>query len=268
MPYRHAHWYLLALFPLAALAFWQGYLSQFATAPPEFHAHGITATLWLALLVAQSWTIQHGQRQTHRTVGKVSLVLFPLFLVGGTTIFFGMADRFVSGSPFHVMYAPNLVWLDVVGVGGFAYFYYEALRQRRKVHPHSRYLLATAIFLLPPIFGRLMAIPLGVTGPEDFGKLGLGFQIANGITAAIAFGLAVQSGKHGRPWALAGILTVVGALLYQTIGEMAAWRAFYAHVADVPTAPFAVTAGLAGILIAFAGWTSGRRAVPGAPLEA
>ena len=179
MPYRHAHWYLLALFPLAGLAFWQSYLSQFTSASAEFHAHGLTASAWLILLVMQSWTVHHGRRQTHRTVGTASLVLFPLFLMGGAGIFFGMADRFAAGSPFHVLYAPNLVWLDVVGVGGFAYFYYEALRQRRKVHPHSGYLLATAIMLLPPIFGRLMAIPLGVTGPEDFGKLGTGFQIAN-----------------------------------------------------------------------------------------
>jgi len=45
MPYRHAHWYLLSLFPLAALAFWFNYLSQLRTVPIEFHIHGITATL-------------------------------------------------------------------------------------------------------------------------------------------------------------------------------------------------------------------------------
>ena len=268
MPYRHAHWYLLALFPLAAFAFWPSYVSQFLTASAEFHAHGITATLWLVLLVVQSWTIQHGQRQTHRTVGTASLVLFPLFLMGGTAIFFGMADRFVAGSPFHAMYAPRLVWLDVVGVAGFAYCYYEALRQRRKVHPHSRYLLATVIFLLPPIFGRLMAIPLGVTGPDDFWKLGIGFQIANAITAGLAFWLAFRSGKHGRPWVLAGGLTLVAALLYQTIGGMAAWRALYAHSADLPSAPFAIAAGLAGILIGYAGWTAGRRPAAGGALPA
>jgi len=264
MPYRHAHWYILALFPLAGLAFWQGYLSQFATASARFHAHGMTATLWLALLAAQSWTIHHGKRPTHRTIGMLSLVLFPLFLMGGIGIFLGMADRFAAGSPFHVMYAPRLVWLDIVGVSGFAYFYYEALRQRRKVHLHSRYLLATAIFLLPPIFGRLMAIPLGVTGPEDFGKLGTGFQIANAITAAIAFGLAIRSGKHGRPWALAGILTILAALLYQTVGGLPAWRMLYADAGNLPAAPFALAAGLAGIAIGYAGWMVGRRPTAGA----
>jgi hypothetical protein len=160
------------------------------------------------------------------------------------------------------MYAPNPVWLEVVAVSGFAYLYYQALRQRRKVHPHSRYMLATVIFLLPPIFGRLSAIPLGVRGPEEFAKLGTGFQMANGLTAAIAFWLAFRSGKHGWPWALAGMLTILGAVLYQVIGEMPAWRALYAHTAALPTLPFMLAAGLAGIAIAYAGWTGGRRPAP------
>ena len=38
MPYRYAHWYVLTLFPLAALAFWPTYLGQFRTAGVEMHA--------------------------------------------------------------------------------------------------------------------------------------------------------------------------------------------------------------------------------------
>ena len=262
MPNRQAHWYILGLFPLAALAFWPSYVSQLTTASAQFHAHGVTATLWLTLLVAQSWTIHRSQRRTHRTLGLASLALFPLFLMGGVGIFFGMADRFVAGEPFQAMYAPRLAWLDFVGVGGFAYFYYEALRQRWKVHFHSRYMLATAIFLLPPIFGRLSGIPLGVTGPEDFARLSTGFQTANGVTAAIAFGLAFWSGKHGRPFWIAGVLTLVAAFLYQTVGGMPAWKVLYAHVAHLPDAPFMLAAGLAGVGIGHAGWVAGRRGVP------
>jgi hypothetical protein len=263
MPYRHAHWYLASILVLAGLAFWPQYLSKVSTAPAEYHLHGMTATLWVLMLIAQSWTIHHDQRSLHRTLGTMSLVLFPLFLAGGSTIFLGMAQRYTEGSPFHVMYAPRLAWLDFVGVGGVAYLYYEALRQRRKVHPHSRYMLATIIFLLPPIVGRLMAIPLGVRGPEDFDKLGTGFQIGNVLTAAIAFGLAYRSAKHGRPFAVAGILTIVAAVLYEVIGGMEAWRSLYARTVELPVAPVALAAGLAGVAIAYAGWVAGRRPVIG-----
>ena len=268
MPYRHAHWYLLGLFPLAALAFWTSYLSQVRTAAAEFHMHGITATLWLILLVVQSWTIRQDRRPLHRTIGLASLALFPLFLIGGTGIFFGMAERYVEGAPFQAMYAPRLAWLDFVGVGGFAYCYYEALRQRRKVHLHSGYMLATVIFLLPPILGRLTAIPLGVRGPEDFARLATGFNAANVLTAAIAFIIAYRRGKYGRPFYIAGILILLSAILFQTIGNMPAWENFYAGVANWPRAPFALAAGLAGVLIAYAGWIAGKRTVPPAPLPA
>jgi hypothetical protein len=268
MPYRHAHWYLLALFPLAGLAFWQGYLSQLRTSSLEFHLHGITASLWLLLLAAQSWTIHHGSRGVHRTLGTASLLLFPLFMMGGAGIFFGMADRYVSGSPFHAMYAPRLAWLDVVAVAGFGYFYYEALRQRRKVHAHSGYLLATSIALLPPIFGRLSAIPLGVTGPQDFWKLGYGFQAANLIAAGIAFVIAARRERHGRPFALAGVLMLLSAVLFEVPGRLAAWQALYARVADLPTMPSTVAAGLAGVAIGYAGWIAGRRPGLGTALPA
>jgi hypothetical protein len=99
MPCRHAYWYLLTAFPLAGLAFWPNYLSQFATSPLEFHMHGITASLWLTLLVFQSWTIQNGQREMHRQTGVLSLGLFPLFLAGGASIFVGMAHRYAAHMP-------------------------------------------------------------------------------------------------------------------------------------------------------------------------
>jgi hypothetical protein len=265
MPYRHAHWWLLALFPLAGLAFWRGYLSQFSTASMEFHAHGVAATLWLVLLAAQSWTINTGARSLHRSVGLSSLALFPLFMAGGAAIFIGMAERFVAREgPFYEMYAARLAWLDVVAVSAVAWFFYEAMRHRRKVHAHAGYLLATAVFLLPPILGRLAPIlpPLTPSGPEEFWKLGVGFQLANGVVAALAFAIGLRRGKHGRPFHLAGVLTLLGAVLYQTVGGTAAWEALFARAADIPSLPFALFAGAAAVAVAYAGWIAGGQAGP------
>lgn len=263
MPYRHAYLFVLAIFPLAGLAFWRGYLSTFASASPEFHAHGITATLWVMLLAAQSWTIHNGQRAAHRVLGVGSLALFPLFLAGGSAIFIGMADRFVAAeTPFHAMYAPRLAWLDVVSVAGFAWFYFEGLRTRTQVQAHARWMLATTIFLLPPIFGRLApaALPmLQPTGLEDFWKLGVGFQLANVLTAVIAFALALHSGKHGRPFAAAGVLTVLSALFYQFVGGTGSWRSLFGLAAELPWAPVALAAAAGGVAVAAAGWMSGGR---------
>lgn len=261
MPYRHAHWFVLSLFPLAGLAFWPQYISQFSTAPTEFHAHGVTASLWLVLLAAQSWSIHHGHRLWHRTVGMGSLVLFPLFLAGGASIFIGMAQRYVeAATPFYQLYPARLAWLDIVAVSGIAFFYFQAMKLRRNVSLHSGYLLATAIFLLPPILGRLSPIlpGLAIEGPADFAKLMIGFQLANALTALIALTIGLRT-REGRPFFIAAGLTLVAALLFQTVGGSPAWQALYARSAEVPAMALALIAGGAGIVIGWAGWTAGKR---------
>ena len=265
MPYRHAHWYVLTLFPFAALAFWPSYLGQFRTSGAEMHAHGITASLWVALLAWQSWTIHHGRRGLHRTAGLMSLILFPLFLAGGVSIFIGMAQRYAAAaSPFHVMYAPRLAWLDAAAVTGIALFYFMAMKKRRKVHAHSRYLLATALFLIPPILSRLSPLvpPLAVTGPEDFYKIGYGVQIANTITVAIALTLASRAGKHGRPFLIAAALVAISMVLFDTVGRWPEWQALFARFAQWPLAPSIAAATAAGAVIGWAGWAAGTRASP------
>lgn len=48
MPYRHAWLYLVALLAGTFVAFWPSYLSKLSEASWGFHAHGITAGLWIA----------------------------------------------------------------------------------------------------------------------------------------------------------------------------------------------------------------------------
>lgn len=261
MPYRHAHWFILGLFPLAAMAFWRSYLSQFGSAGAAYHAHGLTASAWLLLLAAQSWSIHHGARSWHRSSGLASLLLFPLFLAGGASIFLGMAQRYVeAATPFYLLYPARLAWLDIVGVSGISFFFYQAMRLRRNVALHSGYLLATAIFLVPPILGRLSPLlpGLAIEGPADFVKLGTGFQIANGVTALIALAIGLRT-RNGRPFYVAAALVALSALLYQTIGGWRPWEVLYARMAVLPVAPFALAAAVAGTAIGWAGWTAGRQ---------
>lgn len=262
MPFRHAHWWVLAAFPLAFLAFWPNYLSVIGTSPWSYHLHGLTASMWLILLAIQSWSIQHGHRQFHKTNGLVSFALFPLFLAGGATIFVGMAERFVeASSPFYRLYPPRLAWLDFVAIGGMAFFYFQALRYRRFVGKHASYLLATAIFLLPPILGRLAPLPMGLdpTAPEFFQQLHNGFHLGNLATALIAFVIAWRAGRNGRPFAVAGILVLISTVLFEFVGGSQAWWSVYPHFALLPAAPMAIAAALFGALVGWAGWKAGSR---------
>lgn len=262
MPFRHAHWLVLSLFPLTALAFWPNYLSKMGSAPPSFHFHGMTASLWLILLAIQSWSIHHGRRAFHRTNGLASFALFPLFLAGGAAIFVGMAQRFAAPpSEFYALYPPRLAWLDFVAIGGLAYFYFQALKHRRDVGRHSAYMLATAIFLLPPILGRLAPLAMGVHPglPDFYEALHPGFHWGNIATALISFLIAWRAGRNGRPFVIAGLLTIAASLLFEVPGGTAAWWAVYPAFANLPMWPLVAAATLFGAAVGWAGWRAGKR---------
>jgi hypothetical protein len=265
MPYRHAHWYLLALFPLVGLAFWPTYFAIFSTSPTALHAHAAVGTLWITVLAAQSWMIHHGQRDIHRQTGIASLTIFPLFVAASAAVVTLMAQEFVGRlSPVSAIYGPRLGFGSAGLVIGFAYCYWQGLRQRRKVHPHSRYMLATVLFLLPPIVVRLCRyVPfLAIQGPQDFWKLAFNIQIGNILVAAFACLLAWRAGKHGRPFVEAAAIVLINDLALQTVGLMPSWERFFGHLANVPMPFAALAAGAAGILIAYSGWMAGKRPTP------
>ena len=71
MPYRFAHWLILMLIVLTVPAFWRSYLSDLSSSRIELHVHGVTASIWMALLAIQSWSIHNRHRRLHRALGVV-----------------------------------------------------------------------------------------------------------------------------------------------------------------------------------------------------
>ena len=261
MPYRHAHWYLLLLFPLTGLAFWPAYFSKLAAAPSAFHVHGLTASLWIVLLAFQSWTIHHRRNALHRSTGLASFALFPLFLAGGLLVIQTMAVKFgMAADPFYAAFGARLAAVDVLSSLAIPWFFYMALKWRRKVHLHARFMLAPILFLLGPILSRLMPIlpPLAIRGPEDFANFAYGVHLANAVAVAVAVALALRAPKWGRPWVVAGGLVAAQSLLFETIGRTPPWEAAVAAIATVP-ASLVVSLGLiAAAGIVWAGWNAGR----------
>ena len=262
MPYRHAHWYLLLLFPLTGLAFWPNYFSKFTVSPYAFHVHGITASLWILLLAFQSWTI-HGRRNAlHRSAGAASLALFPFFLAGGLLVLQTMAVKFeAQEGPFYTLFGARLGLLDTVSSIALPFLFYRALRWRRKVHLHAGYMLAPILFLIPPIVSRVLPIlpPFAITGPETFHRFGYGVHASLALTVGLAAFLYWRAPKHGRPFLIVGGLTALQILLFETLGRAPAWESLYASLGRVPP-PLVASLGLAaGILAGAAGWIGGQK---------
>lgn len=261
MPYRHAHWYLLLLFPLTGLAFWPNYFARLADSPAAFHVHGVTASLWIALLAFQSWTIHHRRNTLHRSAGWASLALFPLFLAGGLLVLQTMADKVgTRESPFYNLFGARLGAIDTVSSIALPFLFHAAIRWRRKVHLHARYMLAPILFLLPPIVSRLLPAlpPLAITGPESFHRFGYGVHASDALAVAVAAFLYLKAPRHGRPFLVVGALVALQSLLFETLGRTREWEALYASLAHLPT-PLVAAVGLAaGILAGAAGWIGGQ----------
>lgn len=257
MPYRHAHWYLLSLFPLAWLAFWPNYLSIFAASPVAFHVHGITASLWIALVAAQNWSIHHRRNALHRTVGIASLALFPVFVTGGLLVIHSISGKFGARvDPFNALYGARLGSMDALSTLAIVYMFAMALKWRRKVHIHARYMLAPVLFLLSPILGRLPPVlPFGEPSLERFGLI---VPLSNAIAIAIAATLYLKAPRHGRPWLVAAAIVALQTLFFQTLGRSGIWESVFAALGRVP-APAVAGLGLAASAVAiWAGWTAGR----------
>jgi hypothetical protein len=249
MPYRFAHWVVvLVLVPIIALAFWPAYFEDLPNAPFAFHAHGLTATAWILLVAAQSWTIHGRQRALHRALGLAVFVLVPLFAGGAALVLNSMAVKFAQGShPFYAVFGARLGLHDVVSTTALVAMVGAALRYRRRVALHSGYMLATPLLVLPPIVARL-----GLPVPP---------QVHPGELIAIlaAASLYVAARPNGRPFLIVIAVMLLEIGLFETWGASAAWGRAFVQLSHWSAAGLAIGAMAAAALVLWAGWS---RAAP------
>jgi hypothetical protein len=258
MPYRHAHYYLVLLVMLTVPAFWPTYFSVISDANVALHIHSFTASLWIALLLFQSWAIHHRHREWHHVVGVTSLALFPLFLAGSVLIAHKMALEFSTGDLFNSRFGARFAALDLVAVLAIAFLFWSGLRWRRKVHQHSGYMLGTVFFLLEPIFARLLIqyVPGLAPMPPEFARLTLDVDLSLAAAVLFALALAWKHPKSVQPWIIIAGLLFLQLVLFSTLGVLTPWEALLRAFAEVP-APLLFSCSLAvGAFVSWRGWNS------------
>ncbi|HEX6375585.1 MAG TPA: hypothetical protein VFZ91_07675 [Allosphingosinicella sp.] len=268
MPYRNAWIWVVLLLPAVAVAFWPGYLTRLGEVSWILHAHGITATLWIILLAAQSWSIDRGARGLHRLAGRASLALFPLFWVSGLLIVDLMAAGFVArANPFQSLFGARLTPVDLLTSGAILLLYYVAVSRRRAVLVHASAMLAIPLFLVPPILVRLFQIggPLAITGPTDFFKFGYGLELANLLCIALALWLYARRPKTAWPFLVAAATIAAQGLVFETLGRSRAWQAAMPGLASIPTAAIAAFGLLLSGAVVWAAWSAPAGARPRGP---
>ena len=242
MPFRRAHWALLLLAPVIALAFWPQYFGALGSASFAFHAHGITASVWLAFVGLQSLSASARDRRVHRLSGRAVFVFVPLFAAAAVLVMHSMAIKFATQShPFYAALGARLALHDLVSTIALVSFVSAALVFRRKVAVHAGCMLATVLLVLPPVIARL---PI----PRFFhsGEL---------IVIALALLILWREPRARTPFlALIGVQILV-IILFETLGVSPGWDGVVTAFSKLPVAPFSLGAGLLALGALLLAWS-------------
>jgi hypothetical protein len=265
MPYPRAHYYVLIVMAVIVGGFWPSYFAVWGSVPWQFHAHGVAASIWVAMVAAQSWTAHHGQFALHRAVGKSSLLLFP-FLIGGLAAIIDLTGKgFVAGDSLsRTMFGASFLIGLVLAIAAYVTVYYRALKYRRKVWVHSGYMLATPLILFESPFSRLMTMFVPgfiISGPEDLHLIMWTILVAMGLELAIIAAIWLKFRQRANPFLVAAGFIVAQMLTMGLMTGSAFLESLLIAIGNMPSAAV-VGAGFAvGAATSWAGWQAGRRPV-------
>ena len=260
MPYRKAWIWLLALLALTFVAFWPGYFSKLPTKKIAHHYHAASAMLWMLLALAQSWTIHNNQLALHRKIGPAIFLLFPFFLIAGVWVIHVEAGTVASDfSSVEGKQLAQFGFFDPLANIGFAALFWGGLRYRTKVHQHARYMLGTVMFVVAPVFWRMLEnyVPM-FAGAEAFD---MAFAVGNLGALAIALGLYRHAPKHGRAFLLVAGIISAQIVLFLTVGKLPGWGPIFGSVASINLPLLLTLTGIVSLGIAWHGWVAGSRPV-------
>lgn len=224
--------------------------------------HGITATLWMLLLIGQGWAIHHKRRELHALAGKASFIVMPLFLAAGLWV---TQMTIVKEDMFKEMFGLRLSPADWGAVLYVALVYALALRHRYQVQLHARYMLVTVVPLIAPSIVRLFAgfVPgFTIRSAEELYRFGEALDLVIAGTMVLIGIWLIWDKKRGKPL-MPGILAL-GYLLFTLVafhwfGKTETYQDLAYRFAAVPTV-WLLLAGLAlGIAAGWWGWTRGKK---------
>lgn len=263
MPYRHAPYYVLVCIAVIIAGFWQSYFSVWGGVPWQFHAHGVAASIWVLMVLAQSWTPHHGQLTLHRAVGKSSLLLFP-FLIGGLAAIIDLTGKgFVANDgPVRQMFGGEFLIGLMLAIAAYVTLYYRALKFRRRVWVHSGHMLATPLILFESPLSRVFGtwVPgLTIRGPDDFHLLIPTIVLAMAVELVVIAAIWLRYPERAKPFLVAGIFIVAQMLTMGLLSHNPILEYLLVTIGSMPSAAVVMTGFVIGVLTSWAGWQAGKR---------
>lgn len=208
---RHLYLAFVLAFAVTLFGFWPSFTGGLGPLDPLRIVHGSLATLWMLMLVVQSWLIGHDHNRAHRLLGRSSLVIAPALLISA---FMLVSDMLGPNSHFPVALRLTLAWIDIWSLTLFAVVYVSAIAFRRTMFLHARFMASTAFIALPPALGRAYGMNI-----EGIGGLPGALPWSFWTVEAVLLALALWDGVRGRwvsPWWLTlGVMAAIHATMFQ-----------------------------------------------------
>jgi hypothetical protein len=203
--YKNIGFLFLLFIPLTFLGFYKTYF----VLSPEFtgtvdiytHIHALVASIWIILLIIQPLLIRFNNFKLHRFLGKISYFIFLTLVLSFIP---QMIKEYGKGLfPLNASFDILLLML----------FYILAVKNKKDVAIHMRYMIAIALIFIGPTLGRIIYFLLEL---ESLGSLHIPYL----SVISILFGLIIWDYKNNRkykPYVVALISFIIYLIALYTI---------------------------------------------------
>ncbi|MCX2745303.1 hypothetical protein OO013_15605 [Mangrovivirga sp. M17] len=137
------------------IGFSQSVTSRFSTFTWVYHVHGISATLWMILLIIQPLTYRFDKLKAHRIIGWTSLILVPVIVVAGSIM---MKNMILNQDNYPPQTVYKLAFIDATTLVAFIGFYSLGIYYRKKLKLHARFMVCTIFAPLIPALTRVFFV--------------------------------------------------------------------------------------------------------------
>lgn len=226
--FRQAHYWLIIPLLITLLGFAPSYFLRFGEASWHQHLHGLSASLWFLLLIAQPYFATHGQLARHRLLGPIGLVLAGMVVASALAVIpanIENAQRADLPSIVPAAFFYGVSFFDLVLSIGFGTTVIFAMLNIRRPRDHAIWMISTVFWALSPGLARLAAQAMRVTVGSG-GWTFIDVVMVTTLPIAAVVGLLMYRLRQAHPallFVLAGNLT---ALLIAWLGDNRGWRDF------------------------------------------
>jgi hypothetical protein len=122
------------------------------TLPPAVMLHGLVFSVWMVLVVVQTQLVRAGRHDVHRALGMAGMVLALAMIPLMYVVAVGQVARASQPPGFTAL---NFTSVPLSAIPVFALLVALGWRERRNSQAHKRLMLASALIMLEPAWGRL-----------------------------------------------------------------------------------------------------------------